>query len=135
MNRWIFVGISVVAGATLGAIATKGLDKAQAQAQSKPPTYVVIDIAEMTDPEGFKAIPSNPATSPARTAALGGRYVIRSETTTALDGTPPKRFVVLAFDSKEKAQGWADAQDTKQITATRMKTTKSRSFIVEGVAN
>jgi hypothetical protein len=32
-------------------------------------------------------------------------YLIRTEEVTALDGAPPKRFVVLAFDSKEKARG------------------------------
>ncbi len=133
MNRLFLVGLSMLAGAAMGAIAIKGFDKAQAQA--KPPTYVVIDIAEMTDPEGFKAIPNSPAASPAGAAALGGRYVIRTETMTALDGTPPKRLVVLAFDSKEKAQGWADSQGVKDINVIRAKTTKSRSFIVEGFAN
>ena len=73
-----------------------------------------------------------PAASPAGAAALSGRYVIRTETVTALDGTPPKRFVVLAFESKEKAQGWADSQGVNVI---RAKTTKSRSFMVEGFAN
>jgi len=46
----------------------------------------------------------------------------------------PARFVVLAFDSKEKAQGWADAADIKAINAIRTKTTNSSAFIVEGFA-
>jgi uncharacterized protein (DUF1330 family) len=130
MNRLVSLGLAMLAGAALGATAIKGLN-----AQAKPPTYVVIDIAEMTDPEGFKAIPNSAAASPAETAALGGHYVIRTETTTALEGAPPKRFVVLAFDSKEKAQGWYNAPATKQINAIRDKTTKSRVFMVEGFAN
>jgi uncharacterized protein (DUF1330 family) len=130
MNRYVTLGATLLAGAVIGATAIKGLN-----AQAKPPTYVVIDITDMTDPEGFKAIPNSAAASPAGTAALGGRYVIRTETTTALEGTPPKRFVVLAFDNKEKAQGWYNAPDTKQINAIRDKTTKSRVFIVEGFAN
>ena len=120
----------MLAGVALGATAIKGL-----YAQAKPPTYVVIDISDVTDPEGFKAVTSSAAASPAGAAALGGRYVIQTETTTALDGTPPKRFVVLAFDSKDKAQGWANAADIKAINAIRAKTTKSRSFIVDGLAN
>jgi uncharacterized protein (DUF1330 family) len=121
----------MLAGVALGATAIKGLN-----AQAKPPNYVVIDISEMTDPEGFKAVTTSAAASPAGTAALGGRYVIRTETTTALDGgNPPKRFVVIAFDSKEKAQGWNDAADTKKNNAIRGQTTKSRAFIVEGFAN
>jgi uncharacterized protein (DUF1330 family) len=95
------VTMGVLAGVAIGATAINGLN-----AQAKPPSYVVIDIGELTDPEGFKAVTTSAAAGPARLAALGGRYVIRTETTTALDGIPPKRFVVLAFDSKEKAQGW-----------------------------
>jgi uncharacterized protein (DUF1330 family) len=52
-----------------------------------------------------------------------------------LDEAPPKRLVLLAFDSKEKAQAWNDAADIKEINAIRAKTTKSSAFIVEGLAN
>jgi uncharacterized protein (DUF1330 family) len=103
--------------------------------QAKPATFVVIDIAGVTDAEGFKALPASSGASPVLLTTLGGRYVIRSETMTAIDGTPPKRFVVVAFDSQEKAQGWVDAQDVKTTNAIRTKTTNSRAFIVEGTAN
>jgi uncharacterized protein (DUF1330 family) len=129
MKRFVFPGLTMLAGVAIGAFAVQGL-----HAQAKPPAYVVIDIAKMTDAEGFKAVPASPAAGPARLKELGGRYVIRSTTMTALDGTPPSRFVVLAFDSKEKAQGWADAADIKEINAIRSKTTESRAFIVEGPA-
>jgi uncharacterized protein (DUF1330 family) len=133
MQKWAVVGTSMIAGLVAGVLATKSFTSAQAQ--SRAPTYVVIDITEMTDPEGFKAVTSSPAAGPARLTELGGRYVIRTETTTPLDGTPPKRFVVLEFDSKEKAQGWANAPDIKGINAIRARTTKSSAFIVEGFAN
>ena len=122
--------VALLSAMALGAVAIQGL-----HAQAKPPTYVVIDIANMTDPEGFKAVPTSPGASPARLTALGGRYIIRTETISAIDGTPPKRFVVLAFDSREKAQGWVDAPDVKETNAMRAKTTNSRAFIVEGIAN
>jgi uncharacterized protein (DUF1330 family) len=124
------VTIGVLAGVAIGATAINGLN-----AQARPPTYIVIDITEVTDPDGFKAVTSSPAASPARLTAVGGRYVIRTETATPLDGVPPKRFVLLAFDSKEKAQAWNDAADIKEINAIRAKTTKSSAFIVEGFAN
>jgi uncharacterized protein (DUF1330 family) len=117
-------------GLALGAIVVQSL-----HAQSRPPTYIVVDISAYTDPEGFKAIPASTASSPAKTAQLGGRYVVRSETMTALEGTPPKRFVVLAFDSKEKAQAWYDAPETKAVQAIRNRTSTSRVFMVEGFAN
>jgi uncharacterized protein (DUF1330 family) len=120
----------MLAGVAVGAFAVQAL-----HAQARPPTYVVIDIAKMTDPGGFKAVTSSPAAGPARLKELGGRYVIRSTTMTPLDGTAPNRFVVLAFDSREKAQGWADAPDIKAINAIRNKTTNSSAFIVEGFAD
>jgi uncharacterized protein (DUF1330 family) len=121
--------LTLLGGIALGAVAIQGL-----HAQAKPPTYVIIDIAGMTDPEGFKAVPNSPGASPARLTALGGRYIIRTESVSAIDGTPPKRFVVLAFDSKEKAQGWVDAPDVKETNAMRSKTTNSRAFMVEGLS-
>jgi uncharacterized protein (DUF1330 family) len=124
------IALALLAGVALGAAAVQGL-----HAQAKPPAYVVIDISDITDADGFKAVTTSQAASPARAGALGGRYLIRTQTTSALDGTPPKRFVVLAFDTKEKAQGWADAADVKEINGIRTKTTKSRAFIVEGFAN
>ena len=130
MRASLVTASAILAGIGIGATAVQSL-----HAQAKPPTYVVIDIAQMTDPEGFKAIPARPSASPAGLAALGGRYVIRSEEMTALDGTAPKRFVVIAFDSKEKAQSWYNAPDTKEINAIREKTTKSNVFVVDGVAN
>jgi uncharacterized protein (DUF1330 family) len=129
MKRFLVPGLTMLAGVAVGASAVQGL-----HAQAKPPAYVIIDIAKMTDPEGFKAVTSSPAAGPARLKELGGRYVIRSTMMSALDGTPPARFVVLAFDSKEKAQGWADASDIKAINAIRAKTTISRAFFVEGPA-
>jgi uncharacterized protein (DUF1330 family) len=89
------MALALLVGIALGGVAIQRL-----HAQAKPPTYVVTDITAMTDPEGFKAVPASPGASPARLTALGGRYIIRTETITAIDGTPPKRFVVLAFDTK-----------------------------------
>jgi uncharacterized protein (DUF1330 family) len=129
MKHLLALGTTMLAGVAIGAFAVQGL-----HAQAKPPTYVVIDITKMTDPEGFKAVTSSPAAGPARLKELGGHYVIRSTTMTALDGTPPARLVVLAFDSKEKAQGWADASDIRAINAIRAKTTNSSAFIVDGFA-
>lgn len=124
-----------IAWALLGGIALGAIVVQSLHAQSRPPTYVVIDISGYTDPERFKAVLTSAATTPASTAQLGGRYVIRSETMTALLGTPPKRFVVLAFDSKEKAQAWYDAPETKAVNAIRTETATSRVFMVDGFAN
>jgi len=123
------VALSMFAGVALGAAAIQAL-----HAQAKPPVYAVVDIAEITDPEGFKAIGQRTnETAAAVFKDLGGRYIMRTDKITALDGTAPKRFIVIAFDSAEKAQAWNNSPAQKEVNATRVKTTKSRVFIVEGM--
>jgi uncharacterized protein (DUF1330 family) len=121
------VALSMVAGAALGGAAIQGL-----HAQGTKPGYAVVDISEVTDPEAFKGITSNPTTTPSGMAPLGGRYIVRTENITPLDGTPPKRFVVIQFDSVEKAKAWNATPQLAEINAIRAKATKSRSFVVDG---
>jgi uncharacterized protein (DUF1330 family) len=130
MNQRITIALSLLAGAAFGATAIQGL-----HAQAKPGALVVVDISELTDPEGFKGILSSPQTAPAGLAAQGGHYVVRTDKITAFDGTAPKRFVVIGFDSVEKAQAWNNSAPQAEINALRAKTTKSRSFVVESVGN
>jgi uncharacterized protein (DUF1330 family) len=123
------IGFSMLAGVALGAIAVQGLN-----AQAKPPVYFVADISEATDAEGWKAITGrSTASAEALLKDFGGRYVSRTDNITALDGIAPKRLVIIRFDSAEKANGWYNSPEQKKVNEIRMKTTKSRSFIVEGM--
>ncbi len=122
------VAIALVAGAAIGGAAIQGL-----HAQAKPPAYVVIPILKINDAAAFKADVIDKATDAAM-AAVGGHYVIRTQKFTRLDGNPPERLVIIAFDSVEKAQAWENAPAVKEVTAARMKSTNSLSFIVEGYA-
>jgi uncharacterized protein (DUF1330 family) len=61
-----------------------------------------------------------------------GRYFARTENATALDGSAPKFFALIAFDNMTKAKTFDDSM--KDATALRNKVTKSRSFIVEGTS-
>ena len=128
MKMFYTVSLAAIAGAMVGAAAISAL-----HAQGTKPGYAVVDISEITDPETFKGITSNPTTTPSGMAALGGRYIMRTENITALDGTPPKRFVVIAFDSVEKAKAWNATPQLAEINAIRAKAAKSRSFVVEGM--
>ena len=127
MKKLFAPALGLVMGIAMGAAAVQGI-----HAQTKPPVYVVIPILKITDPETFKKIA---AISGPSAAAAGGRYIIRGGNTTKLDGTPPERLVVIAFDSVEKAKAWADSPATKQVTELRTKSTQSLSFIIEGTAN
>jgi len=125
------VAVALVAGAVIGGAAIQGL-----HAQAKPPAYVVIPILKINDAAAFKAgVADNPGASAAAVKAAGGHYIVRSEKFTRLDGDPPARLVIIAFDSIEKAQAYENSAPLKAITAARLKSTNSLSFIVEGIAN
>jgi uncharacterized protein (DUF1330 family) len=131
MKRWYTVTLSVLAGIGVGAAAFQGL-----HAQAKPPAYVVIPILKINDTAAFKAgVLDKGSAIAASIKAEGGHFVIRSEEFTRLDGNPPQRLVVIAFDSAEKAQAWANSSTAKDVNAARMKSTDSLSFIVEGTTN
>jgi uncharacterized protein (DUF1330 family) len=123
------IAVALAAGTAIGGAAIQGL-----HAQAKPPAYVVIPILKINDAAGFKTGVIDKANAAAVTAA-GGRYVIRSQNFTSLDGNPPERLVIIAFDSVEKAQAFENTAAQKEINAVRMKTTTSLSFIVEGFTN
>ncbi len=129
MNSKYKISLALLAGTGLGAAAIQGL-----QAQTKPPAYVVVAVRKINDADAFKTGVVDKAT-PAALAAAGGRYVVRAQKIISLDGPAPQRFVLLAFDSVEKAQAWSDLAATKEVTAARIKSTDSLSFIVEGFAN
>jgi uncharacterized protein (DUF1330 family) len=61
-------------------------------------------------------------------------YVVRGGKTQSLEGEPPKRIVVIAFDSAEKARAWYDSPAYAAIKPIRQSAAKSRIFIAEGVA-
>jgi uncharacterized protein (DUF1330 family) len=130
MNRHISLGLAMIASALFGAVAVGALN-----AQGKSPgAYAVVDIGEMTDPNLFKE-QLLPKVTPAMLAASGGQYLVRTDKVTAHDGTPPARFVIIAFDSMDKANAWASSPSQKEIDAIRLKSTKSRQFLVEGFSN
>ena len=128
MGQRIALGLAMLAGAVFGAVAVDGL-KAQDKA---PGAYAVIDISEIINPDLFKTLLSK---AEAPVTAFGGKFVVRTEKITAIDGTPPKRFVVIGFDSMEKAKAWSASPAQKEIDDMRLKSAKARAFIVDGATN
>jgi uncharacterized protein (DUF1330 family) len=120
------LAIALVAGAALGSAVIQTI-----HAQAKPPTYVVVALRKINDAAGFKTDVADKA--PAAMANSGGKFVIRTDKITAIDGTPPQRFVLIQFESAEKATAWRNSELQKAVDAARMKTTDSLSFMVEGM--
>jgi uncharacterized protein (DUF1330 family) len=122
------VGLSLLAGVAIGAVAIQGL---HAQA-NKPPIYIVNEV-EITDQPGFQAY------ADAQSKLIqkhGGHYIIRGgKIVASLTGTPPSgRYTVYVFDNQDKMQAWRDDPGQKEVLATRDKVAKFRSFAVEGLA-
>ncbi len=128
MNHHVALGMAMLAGAVFGALAFNGVN-----AQNKSPgAYAVIDISEISNPDLFKTLLSK---AEAPVTAAGGKFIVRTEKITAIDGTPPKRFVVIAFDSVDKAKAWSASPAQKEIDDMRLKSAKARAFIVDGATN
>jgi uncharacterized protein (DUF1330 family) len=128
MNRRIATGLTLLTGVAIGATAIQGL-----HAQAKPPAYVIVAVRKINDAATYKTGVLDKAA--AVIAAAGGHFVIRTDQITSFDGTPPVRFVLIQFDSSEKAQAWHNSAAMKDIDAARLKSTDSLSFSVEGMAN
>src|SRR5580704_5162379 len=115
--------LAVLAGVLLGAAGAKVI-RAQ---QAKPlPAYVISEL-EVTDPATFQKYSDK---APGTLMASGGRYVVRGGKTVSLEGEPPKRIVVVAFDSVEKAQAWEDSPAYEAIKPLRHSSAKARVYIV-----
>jgi uncharacterized protein (DUF1330 family) len=126
MNRFFVLGLGMLAGAAIGAAAVSGLN-----AQGKAPgAYAVIDISEIHDPATFATL--LPKTGPSN-ATFGAQFVARTEHIVPLDGTPPKRFVIISFDSLDTAKAWDKSPAQIEINGIRKKSTKSRTFLVDAV--
>ena len=120
------LAFTLLAGVALGGAVIEGL-----HAQMKPPTYVVIAIRKITDADAYKPVLVK---GPASAKAAGAAFLVGTDKITSLDGTPPARFVLLKFDSPEKAMAWHNSAAQKEVDAIRAKSTDSLSFIVEGAA-
>jgi uncharacterized protein (DUF1330 family) len=73
----------------------------QAQQAKAAPAYLVVEV-DIKDPATLYA-----TAVPTTLAPFGGRFIVRGGKTDALEGEAPKRIVMIAFDSIEKAQGRA----------------------------
>jgi uncharacterized protein (DUF1330 family) len=129
MKTIFTVTVSLIAGIGIG-ISVNAL-----HAQNRDPgAYAVVDIAELTDENAFRQ-QLLPKVTPESLASFGGRYIVRTERVTAIDGTAPARFVVIGFDSLDRAKAWDASPSQQEVNAIRKRATKSRQFLVEAFSN
>ena len=121
------LALAVLAGVSIGVAGVKAI---HAQQVKTPPAYVIAEV-DVTDPTTLQKYAEK---VPETLAPFNSHYLVRGGKTQALEGEAPKRIVVIAFDSAEKARGWYDSPAYEAIKPIRQSSAKSRIFIVEGVA-
>ena len=63
----------------------------------------------------------------------GGQYLVRGGNAEALEGSAPKRIVVLEFPSPTAAKTWYHSSAYQEIIDLRLAAAKGRLMLVEGI--
>jgi len=94
------------------------------------PAYLIVDI-EVKDPERYaEYIKLTPATI----AKYGGRFVVRGGRHEILEGSwQPKRFVIVEFESVERAKAWWNSEEYRGPKALRQSAAATNMVVFEGV--
>jgi uncharacterized protein (DUF1330 family) len=126
MKTYYTVGLSMLAGAALGAAAIQGL-----HAQAKPPVYYIAEI----DVQNIDAWQKDYAPrAQAVIKAAGGRVLAAGQKVTSLEGAAPKpRVAVIQWESAEQVQAWRNSAAFKELIPIREKLGTVRSFTIEGL--
>jgi uncharacterized protein (DUF1330 family) len=133
MNTRISVALGVVVGFGLGAVSIHTL---HAQAQSKPPVYLISEI-DVTNPDAYgkEFAPKAQATvrgSGARFLLIGGAAGAGAKPVTAIAGTPPKRVTIQVWESLEALNKWYHGADYQAALKIGEKYATFRRYAVEG---
>jgi uncharacterized protein (DUF1330 family) len=121
------VGLAMLAGFGLGAVAVQGI-----HAQAKPPIYYVAEI-DVKDVDAYtkEYAPKAQATIKAH----GGKLLAAGQKVTSIEGDPPKpRVAIQQWESMEKIQAWRNSAEYKEARKVGEKYAKFRAFTIEGVA-
>ncbi|HEV3419622.1 MAG TPA: DUF1330 domain-containing protein [Candidatus Acidoferrum sp.] len=121
------LAVAVLAGVSVG---VAGAHLIRAQQARTPPGYVIAEV-DVRDPDAFKKYAEK---VPLTVASFDGHYLVRGGKIQPVEGEAPKRIVVIAFESAEKAHAWEYSPAYEAIKPMRQSSAKSRIFIVEGIA-
>jgi uncharacterized protein (DUF1330 family) len=124
MNVKVQLLVALLAAVAMGAV---GIELARATA--KPPAFMVVEY-EITDPVGFRAyIKGADAIHSSRI------FLARHAKGTSLSGEPPKWIGILQYPSLEDAIAFDSSPEYSALKSIRDRSTKWRSFVVEGLEN
>ena len=125
------VVLSMIAGAAVGAMAIQGL-----HAQAKAPLYLITEIdVKDADKYGAEFAPKAQATIKAaggKFIVIGGTAGVGAKPVTAMEGTPPKRITVQAWESMDAMKKWYDGADYQAALKIGRQYADFRRYAVEG---
>src|SRR6476646_12284557 len=121
----------MLAGTLIGAAAVSGL-----HAQAKPPVYLVTEI-DVTNPDAYAK--EFALKAQATIKAAGGRFIViggvagvGAKPVTGLQGTPPKRVTIQAWDSLDAVKAWFNGADYQAALKVGEKYATFRRYAIEG---
>ena len=121
------VAAAAILGAAVGAAAARGL-----QGKAKPKAYIVTEVELTGDQEAYQR--DYAAHAQSTVEPFGGQYLARGGRVLGTEGEPPKaRIVISEFPSFEDAKAWRYSPAYTKIVTVRLRESKSRQYIVEGV--
>ena len=131
MKNRIGIVLGLIVGFALGAVSVHSL-----HAQGKPLVYLISEI-DVTDPEAYgkEFAPKAQATvtgSGARFVAIGGAAGANAKPITAIEGTPPKRMTIQAWESLEAMNKWYNGAAYQEALKIGRKYATWRRYAVEG---
>lgn len=115
--------------ASTGGILLGGAAIHALHAQARPAAYTIAEF-EVTDAAGFKAYGDATGT---QVPAAGGKFLARGGKMFVVAGEAPKRAAIIEWPTIEKAQAYFESSEYKQLVPNRDKSSKFRSFVVEGI--
>jgi uncharacterized protein (DUF1330 family) len=123
------LALAILIGISIGAAG--GVVIHAQQAKTPPPAYLIAEV-EVTDRAEFQEYSDQVEET---MAPFEGHYhyVVRTATAQALEGEPPKRIVVIAFDSEETALRWYRSRAYQKIKPLRLGASISRLYLAEGL--
>lgn len=93
--------------------------------------YVLVDIV-VSNSEAYERYKK---LAPPSIAAYGGRYLVRGGAKEVLEGSwELNRFVILEFDSMERARAWWASPEYAPAKALRVASADSKMILVEGIS-
>ena len=124
MSSTAKLAIATIVGVVIGIF---GIEATRAQTKAQAPGFLVVEF-EVTDPVGWKTYVDGASANPS-----GGIFLVRAAKGTSLAGEQPKTITIVQFPSVEDAVAFDSSPNYAALKPIRDKSSKWRSYVVQGI--